>query len=330
MMMHAMHVEELPSAVVLEETSCPIGCVASDELVLTAGDRLHGLPGRFRVVRCRGCGLMRTNPRPTAETIGFYYPTEYRPHQAQATSEPRKSSSRLRRAIGSLFEFQAMSLPDLRPGKLLEVGCGSGGFLRAMSDRGWRVSGLEPSEKAAENARALGLDVKATTLEGAPDRKESLDLVVAWMVLEHLHEPIRGLRRLHAWSREGAWLVGSVPNAASLDFKLFGDAWYALQTPTHLYHYTPETLPKVLERGGWRLERLLHQRILTNYTASLGYRLEEWVPSRAHALLDRASETLSRFETFQPFALYPLAFALSMLGQTGRMTFWARRIEDAG
>src|SRR5436190_7312462 len=70
---------EALSALALEERPCPLGCAQADEPVLVARDRLHGRPGEFRVVRCRACGLMRTNPRPTAASIGRYYPDEYGP-----------------------------------------------------------------------------------------------------------------------------------------------------------------------------------------------------------------------------------------------------------
>jgi hypothetical protein len=58
---------------------CPLGCPPDDEPVLQAIDELHGLPGRFSVVRCRSCKLMRTSPRPTLESIGQYYPDPYGP-----------------------------------------------------------------------------------------------------------------------------------------------------------------------------------------------------------------------------------------------------------
>ena len=70
----------MSAPVALERVGCPLGCPSDDELVITGRDRLHELPGEFRVVRCRGCGLMRTDPRPTLDGIDFYYPADYRPY----------------------------------------------------------------------------------------------------------------------------------------------------------------------------------------------------------------------------------------------------------
>src|SRR4051812_38486661 len=77
----------LPEGVELEDCPCPNGCVRSDSFILEGEDRLHGLPGRFLVVRCGGCELMRTNPRPTAATISAYYPSDYGPY-ASNLAEP--------------------------------------------------------------------------------------------------------------------------------------------------------------------------------------------------------------------------------------------------
>src|SRR3546814_19345766 len=60
-----------------------------------------------------------------------------------------------------------------------------------------------------------------------------VDLIVGWMVLEHLHQPLAVLRKLRRWIQPDGWLVLSVPDAGSLEFRVFGDRWYALQLPTH-------------------------------------------------------------------------------------------------
>ena len=192
-----------------------------------------------------------------------------------------------------------------------------------MRDVGWDVEGLEFSPTAAQRAKEAGFRVHIGTLETAPDRPEAYyDLVVAWMVIEHLHDPIRGLAKLARWTRPGGTLALSVPNAGALEFTLFRDAWYALQLPTHLYHFTPPTLSRLLSKTGWRVERILHQRNLGNLIASVGYKLED------SGLTGSVSSWLIAFperaRTGQ-YALFPLAAIAAACGQTGRMTVWARK-----
>ena len=309
-----------PPSVQLESKDCPLHPGAADEPVLSAGDRLNGVEGEFQVVRCSVCGLLRTNPRPTASSMGAYYPDHYAPYLGTKTSAHPPAQAAWRRYARRWAESNAQRLPALPPGRVLELGCASGAFLRGLVSAGWQGAGIEYSSSAAENARQAGLVVHTGSVETAPEPAVPYDLIVAWMVFEHLHDPLGTLRMLHRWSQPGAWLVLSVPNAAALEFKLFRQHWYALQLPTHLYHYTPTTLRAVLERGGWRMQRMFHQRVLGNLVGSVGLALEGRVP---------LAERLVRLPSTRGWSLraplFPLATLLATLGQTGRMTIWARR-----
>ncbi len=309
-----------------ESKPCPLGCTGEDEIILRGCDRLHGLPGEFTLVRCGICGLMRTDPHPTPETIGFYYPENYGPyHGTKITADRLHRNPRplLYRVARKVFVFNTDRLPKINPGRMLEIGCASGAFMHRMAAKGWEVEGIEFSPQAAKNALALGYHVHTGSLEAAPEPQQPYDLVVGWMVLEHLYDPVLALQKLARWIRPGGWLVISTPNAAALEFCLFKDLWYALQLPTHLYHYTPKTLRKVLERGGWRMERVFHQRVLSNLVASIGYVLQD----RGYS--NKLTKHFIEFPEkvgYKNYFLYPLAYILSLLGQTGRMTVWARRI----
>lgn len=312
-----------PENVMLEQVSCPLGCSNNDEVVLTGRDLLHDLPGEFTVVKCRTCGLMRTTPRPTPETIGFYYPDDYGPYLGTQVNQATPTSSikeLLKPLVKRVFNFNTQRLPSLAPGRMLEVGCASGAFLHQMTSQGWQVQGIEFSEKAAQAAAQLGYRVHTGPLETAPPPEESFDLIVGWMVLEHLHDPVGGLQKLREWAKPGAWLVLSVPNSASLEFRLLKEKWYALQVPTHLHHFTPETLGCVLQAGGWTLEKVHHQRVLSNLIASAGYVLRD----KGYARLGRKFIDFPEQGGRWVYALYPLAWLFSVFGQTGRMTVWAR------
>jgi len=307
----------------LEDVNCPLGCPKNDEVVLTGHDLLHNLPGEFNVVKCCSCGLMRTNPRPTADAIGVYYPDDYGPYlgtQIQTTEVGSSFKQRLKFFAKRFFKTNSMKLPELKPGRILEIGCASGVFLHQMSRQGWQVQGIEFSEKAAQTAAQLGYHVHAGPLETAPSPDEPFDLIVGWMVLEHLHDPLACLRKLSEWAKPGAWLVLSVPNVGSLEFQLFKEKWYALQLPTHIHHFTPATLEKMLLASGWTLERVHHQRVLSNLIASIGYVLRD----KGYTKLGQRFISFPERAGVWSYALYPFAWLLSLFGQTGRMTVWAR------
>ena len=206
---------------------------------------------------------------------------------------------------------------------MLEVGCASGGFMHEMVKNGWEVEGIEFSPKASEAARKLGYTVYTGSLESAPTPKEYYDLIVGWMVLEHLHEPVLALRNLHDWTKPCATLAVSVPNAGAWQFRLFRNKWYPLQLPTHLFHFTPETVRMVLAKGGWEVTHIHFQRVLLDPIASLGHFLQD----KGFEYLGKCLVDITSGHEIWTVILYPIARIASAFGQTGRMTIWARRVE---
>ena len=316
------------SPAALEPASCPLGCPRGEDVVLVGRDRLQGLPGEFPVVRCRVCGTLRTDPRPTASAIGFYYPDEYGPYRPAAAASSRPAwRARLARIVWAIFDMKAETIPPLAPGRMLEVGSASGRFLATMQRRGWTVEGIELSESAASQARREGFRVQTATIDAASPPDAPVDLVVGWMVLEHLPDPVSALARLRSWTRPGGMLALSVPNAGCYEFRMFGEHWYALHLPNHLWHPTRDSLRRVLDRGGWRLERVFFQRDLKNVIGSLGYWLRDRrIFSAAARWLAEYPEHEDRFRLLY-FLLFPFARVLALVGQTGRMTVWARRLD---
>lgn len=304
----------------LELPTCPLGCPMDDEVVLTARDRLHGLPGEFSVVRCRGCGLMRTSPRPRLEAIAGYYPEDYSPHQPapRGVFEPKTG---MRSRVARLLSTQSEALPTLDVGAVLEVACGSGAHLARLRDQGWHTVGVEPSPQAAASARSLGLEIHEGTL-ATFESDSRFDLAVGWMAIEHFHDLIGDLRRMHDLVVPGGWLAASVPDAGSWEFRAFTDRWFALQVPTHLQHFTPATLTRVLSASGWHVRRIIHQRTLANAIASIGYvAADRGVRASIADRLVHFPERRGRASRL----LAPFEIASGILGLSGRLTVWAQR-----
>lgn len=307
--------------VVLESRPCPNGCASSDRFVVEGKDRLHDLPGRFKVVRCAQCGLMRTDPRPTAETIGAYYPDDYAPYHVVPTIKVKPSTwhRRMKARLTRLMGRDSRRLPDIPPGHLLEIGCAAGAYLAEMQAKGWSVEGIEFSPRAAEAARQRGLTVQTGSLESALHPTQKADVIAAWMVLEHLHEPASSLRKLLDWVKPGGYLVAVVPDAGAIERRVFGEYWYALQLPTHLYHYTPSSLRVLLQNAGWDLVSVRWQPNPNNLLNSLEWWAREHQKSRTlrFACWMKQSRGARKLRTW-------LGWLLGMTRQSGRMEFWAR------
>lgn len=307
-----------------EVTTCPL-CHSQQLVVLfVARDTLHSMPGEWGVHSCRDCGLMLTSPRPDPATMPGYYPKDYQPFGApHAPTEDRSAMAALKRLARELTDPKEHVLPrGLAPGRALEVGCGSGRYLAQLAGSGWRVEGLEPDAETADRLReTTGLPVTTASVREASFDPESFDLVVAVMVLEHLHEPLEDLRCIHSWLRPGGHLAGSVPNAASWEFGFFKRDWYALQVPTHLFHFTPTTLIRLLEKAGLDQIRIYQQRNVSNLMIHLGRFLQRHGLPGARTCL----EYPEKGPTPLRYALRPVSAILAWVGQAGRISFTARK-----
>lgn len=130
-------------------------------------------------------------------------------------------------------------------GKLVDIGCGSGGFMDAWLRKspGNRAVGLEPSPHVVEAARARGLEVIAASLdEPITEVARGGALYTLWHVLEHLEDPVAALIRIRETMAPEGKIVLVVPNAAAMERSLFGARTIAWDPPRHRWHFTPEGL----------------------------------------------------------------------------------------
>lgn len=243
----------MPTAEINWETvPCPLCGSADDrDFLRTTGD-----DGRdYRLGRCGRCGMVYTNPRPDEASIARFYPEDYSPYQP-----PRRVRGGFLRSLRERLGLRGPKTPcdriPVRPGGvLMDYGCGSGWFAAQMREKGWRALGMDFSSHAAAAARKnFGLDVIHGTLPSPHVPPGSLDVITLRAVLEHVHDPRQLLAAAFDALRPGGWVYISVPNLASWGFRSFGRAWFPLDPPRHLLHFTPDTLRLAVEGEGFAVE----------------------------------------------------------------------------
>ncbi len=205
-----------------------------------------GVQRHHRIVRCVRCGLVYVSPRPTqAGGAGIY----------RRLRDERYASLREERV--EHFEHDLMELEEHGPpGPVLDVGCGSGYFLEAARRRGWDPArGVELNSWMVELGREAGLEISGGQLrdQGYPDG--IFQLVSFWDVIEHMNDPLAELAEAHRIMRPGALLVLLVPDAESFWARLLGERWWAV-IRMHLYYFTRETVTRLLEKSGFRVEQV--------------------------------------------------------------------------
>jgi SAM-dependent methyltransferase len=200
----------------------------------------------YRVVRCRGCGLVYVNPRPAPGSL----PALYSDYHARDGGDEASWN----RLMDANFRESARLLDAARggwgPGRLLDVGCGYGGFVRRMLERGWEAEGIDPSPATVSAAARGGLPVRLGTLEEASGK---YDAVTLFYVLEHLPDPAAALRKLATLLAPGGTLLVRVPHTAPIVRALrpFGLDGTLFDPPYHLYDFPPAVLGDMLREAGF-------------------------------------------------------------------------------
>ncbi len=240
----------------METVSCNL-CGADDsKLVLEGKDRLHGIEGTFRLVRCRHCGLIYLNPRPGRDEMARYYPSDYIAYYRAIEDEP-SFLRRLDRRYGLHKRCREVIRRVGGPGHLLDVGCATGVFLDGMRQRGWTVAGIEVNAEAARYAqKRLGLEVFVGELEEAGYPDAGFDVVTLWDVLEHVRDPRRTLEEIARILQPSGLLVLSLPNPDCLEARLFGLYWAGWDVPRHLYIFSRSVLERLLAEAGFQLQEV--------------------------------------------------------------------------
>ncbi|HEX3004264.1 MAG TPA: class I SAM-dependent methyltransferase [Angustibacter sp.] len=153
-------------------------------------------------------------------------------------------------------------LRGLRPGTALDVGAAGGGNTRVLRRLGWNAIALEYGPEGARVAHERGLPTlrgDATTL---PVADASLDLVVAFDVLEHLDDDDAAVREVRRVLRPGGRYLVAVPCDPRL--------WSAHDEAVgHVRRYTRATLSALLVRGGFSLGPMRSWNVLLRPVVSL-------------------------------------------------------------
>jgi 2-polyprenyl-3-methyl-5-hydroxy-6-metoxy-1,4-benzoquinol methylase len=195
-----------------------------------------------RIVRCTACGLVFTNPRPSARRIAEGY-SEAVDHDYALQDSSRSINAHL--ALHTIKRFAT-------GGRLLDVGAATGYFLNAAR-LDFETCGIEPSRWAAEYARSrLGLDVRVGNLEDMEFEAESFDVVTLNDVIEHLTDPLAALKRLNALLKPGGLLYLVTPDVKSVSARVLRGHWWGLR-PAHLYYFAPDTLTAMLGKAGFEV-----------------------------------------------------------------------------
>jgi SAM-dependent methyltransferase len=278
---------------------CPLCDRAGAQRQFITRDRVHSIAGTFAIHRCESCQAYFIQPWLNDEELARYYPEAYgrfrhgeslnkknyqgwqrlvlEQHYGYPSRNGKTEPNALKQAAAYLLSFVTAKgvIPYRGSGKILDVGCGGGGYLYRLKQWGWNTYGVEPSETGAKQAQSLGLTVKQGSLTDARFESEFFDVIRLSNVVEHLPNPKTVFREIHRILKPDGIVYITVPNTRSLVFWLFQENWYALDAPRHVISYSPKTLKTLADATGFDVAREDFTAGPFNFVRSMKYLLEE-------------------------------------------------------
>ena len=232
--------------------NCPACGFSKYEKVLTVLDYLVSNES-FDILECHDCSLRFTSPIPNKEDIGDYYKSDdYISHTGKANSIINKIyifvqyfTLRSKRKI-------VKRISQKKSGSILDIGCGTGEFLKTMKQAGWNINGVEINKEARKLAELnTNLAILNQTEFFKSTRK--YDLITLWHSLEHLHELEKFLNKIFTSLSTNGIVIIAVPNYKSFDADYYQNNWAAYDVPRHLYHFSFKAIIKLMEKFKFKL-----------------------------------------------------------------------------
>ncbi len=292
-------------------------CEGMEASVLIPGSVM---PGKVGVLKCPACGLVFLESRCGEDETDWeekvYWDKEehkeiYLREEVQGVfqKEFEKRLGEIERLLG-------------KTGRLLDVGCGIGHFLKTARQKGWEVRGLDISSRASEAAREVyDLDVAVGTLEDAAFQKGEFDVVTLWDVIEHIRRPLESLEAARRVLAPGGTLVMKTPDEDSL-FKWLARSAYRFLGPRtsfllkyvyyvpHYFSYSRRSMTKLLKQAGF--EVIAYQKDETPLEFAVGKIETHYHKDPRHRLV---------------ISLLPWAQRLArLLNRTNKMVVFARKV----
>lgn len=264
----------------------------------------------FLAVRCKSCGLVYLNPRPSVEDIPVIYPSDYHAFDFSVKNFGLVHNFRSRLEARRLLKI----CRDLGDGAcILDVGCGDAfhlKLLRAYGNKQWILEGVDIDERAAEAGREAGITIHAGSVVGAELPEQSYDLVLMIQTIEHVERPDIALAAVRKLLKPGGKLLIVTDNTDSIDFGIFKDSyWGGYHFPRHWNLFNKGSLRKLAANTGFEVESLKTLVSPVNWTYSIHNTLAAWNSPRFLA----SRFTLHSIASLAAFTV--LDFGLQKLGR---------------
>ncbi len=220
---------------------------------------------KFQLVKCLSCSFLITNPRPDQNSIDKYYDSpDYISHSSRSSSLQDKIYFKARQY--SLTKKRNLIEKYSTRGNILDIGCGTGEFLKQMLQHSWSSTGSEPNAKAQSIAREKGITIFSDISEITEKKFHAITL---WHVLEHIHSLNEAIEKIKDLIEPDGTIFIAVPNHKSNDAQHYKEYWAAYDVPRHLWHFDQATMNAFLKKHQLHLVKTVPMKLDSFYVSLL-------------------------------------------------------------
>ena len=218
----------------------------------------HSVSGeKFQLLLNKEFGFLETTPQPSLEKLSSYYESEDYISHTNSKRNLFEKAYHIIRNISLKRKLKLINSFQSEEKKMLDIGCGTGAFLKTAKDNGWQVSGIEPNEKARAIANESCHDSVFDVEELELIKSESFDVITLWHVLEHLPNLEQQVSSFKKLLKPNGTLVIAVPNFKSYDALYYKNYWAAFDVPRHLWHFSKESISKLFKKENMKVIKTL-------------------------------------------------------------------------
>ncbi len=297
--------------------SCPVCQGQQFNVIFTGKDFFRTDNNIYEFSICHFCQTIFLSSRPDQENLADVYNFDYQPYVGKYNFLTRLFIiNRTKKEIKKFKHF----FPDLN--KVLEIGCGTGQYLKDLLDIGnFEVRGVEVDKQCSESARDnFNLDIFCGDLTQAAFLDNSFDLVIMNHVIEHLPSPVKELGEISRILKQGGLLQIKTPNYQTWERKFFGKNWFPYEIPRHLFLFSPSSIKAILEKNGFEVLSIAFEGTPNNIILSI----------KNFMISKKAPKILINFFDINNYFLLtllsPLTLVLVRFFRSGRMVIFAKKI----
>lgn len=230
----------------------------------------HSVSGEtFQLVLNETYGFLETLPCPKTDQLSDYYKTEDYISHTDSKRNLFEKAYHFIRDISLKRKLELINSFDSEEKRLLDIGCGTGDFLKIAKENNWIISGIEPNKEARSIANKKTNNSVFNTAKLQELREHSFDVITLWHVLEHLPNLEAQIVTIKKLLKEKGTLIIAVPNFKSFDANYYKDFWAAYDVPRHLWHFNQESIANLFGSKNMKVVKILPMKFDAYYVSLL-------------------------------------------------------------